>query len=117
MKKFNLVEALAGKPVITRDGIPVTQLAVFEAEKSKYPVRGVLKGDIDGWTKDGAYGVGVSSSAFDLFMAPEKRTVYLNIYPDRDTQVAYGYHTELQANNAANVHRLTGKAIPFTFEV
>jgi len=70
MKPFNLEEALAGAPVCTRSGEPVTQLTPFTVT-SDHPLVGVIEGEFYRWTLDGRF---PSYSPRDLFMAPVKRT-------------------------------------------
>ena|ERR1700686_121316 len=82
MKPFNLQDALAGKPVVTRDGKAVKQLAFFP-EAEKYSVIAYSAGDeVDTYTKDGRflnYGA-VNDSSRDLFMAGTMKTGWVNIY-------------------------------------
>lgn len=69
MKPFNLEEALAGTPVITRDGIPVKQLTYFKDVKNHYPILGIVEGRLFSWDelgKNRCYG-----SNYDLFIADE----------------------------------------------
>ena len=75
MKPFNLVAALAGAPVVTRDGTPFTNVQHFPSATAEYNLAGVNKGMVklfkdDGTASDGPY----------LFMASVKRTVWVNMY-------------------------------------
>ena len=72
MKPFDLSAALAGAPVQTRGGRPVTQLMKFEDVKG-YPIYGVVEGCVFGWTATGTSGDAFSLD-WDLFMAPAKKT-------------------------------------------
>jgi hypothetical protein len=83
MREFNIEEALAGHPVQTRDGRPVTQLTNFSVT-SDYSLVGVIEGEFYKWMCDGSYG-GYSSSSYveserDLFMAPIIRTGWIARY-------------------------------------
>ena len=69
MRPFNLEAALAGAPVVTRDGREVTQLVMFDCHDN-LPVAGVLDGIIHLWSVEGKSG----PYKFDLFMAPTKKT-------------------------------------------
>lgn len=69
MKPFNLQAALAGAPVQTRDGRPVTQLHLFEAD-TPYPLYGVVGASLlQAWGKSGRW-CRADTSFSDLFMAP-----------------------------------------------
>jgi hypothetical protein len=79
MKKFNLQEALAGKPVISREGKQVTQLHLFNInESSTYSLFGVVDNDIQSFTKDGKWDKNSNEGSRDLFMEPE--VAYVNVY-------------------------------------
>lgn len=80
-KKFNLEEALAGKPVVTREGKPVTQLVKFEDVDDPYRVLvGVVDRNILAWSSSGMYSYDSTDNSNDLFMAPEKK--WTNLYYD-----------------------------------
>ena len=78
MKKFYLKEALAGKPVVSRDGRDVTQLVKFKTNDGCTLV-GLLDGYIYSWTTIGECVNGLKTDA-DLFMKPIKKEGYVNIY-------------------------------------
>jgi hypothetical protein len=78
MKPFNLEEALAGKPVVTRAGKPVTQLTLFNSSNN-YPLHGVIDGYIEAWTQQGNFNDSQARSGNDLFMVPVKRDGWINI--------------------------------------
>jgi hypothetical protein len=79
MKPFNLEKALAGEPVVTRDGKPVTNLTLFPI-KYEFPLYGVVEGDIRTYTKCGhRIADATSQTDGDLFMAPVKREGWVNI--------------------------------------
>lgn len=94
LKPFNLEEALAGKPVVTRDGNAVRYSGTIknktsgnfyiwiateyteESEPSEYLITTRADGicfEFDGKIK-------CQSDSEDLFMAPEKKTVWVNIW-------------------------------------
>jgi hypothetical protein len=84
MKPFNLEKALAGEPVVTRIGEEVTQLHLFNASITDYPLVGVLKDQIIHWCKNGkAYTTG-GNSHLDLFMAPKVIEGWVNVYQEGD---------------------------------
>ncbi len=81
MKPFNLEKALAGEPVITRDGRPVTQLIKFEAiVEDGYVIYGVVNNKIFNFLDSGKYDRTFESHCFDLFMAEPER--WVNVYYD-----------------------------------
>ncbi len=68
MKKFNLQDALDGKPVITRDGRPV-MIAYYNDEALKSDqIIGYINSSAWSWYKDGT--MGKKPNDADLFMAP-----------------------------------------------
>jgi hypothetical protein len=80
MKPFDLEKALAGEPVVTRDGNPVTQLIKFEAkeERDGYVLYGVVNNKIFTFLDSGKYDRTFESHCFDLFMAEPER--WVNVY-------------------------------------
>jgi len=72
MKQFNLEKALAGEPVVTRDGRKVTQLTLFEAN-NRYSLIGVVNGELQTFTDEGKYDVDRNSTDTDLFMETQKK--------------------------------------------
>ena len=84
MKKFNLEEAKAGKPIQSRDGCRVTMLATDI--KNKYPLATVKHTSemdvLQTQCEDGYFYKDKSESMHDLFMAPVKKEGWVNIYRD-----------------------------------
>lgn len=76
MKPFNLEQALAGKPVVTRDGREVTELHLFKTV-DKYPLLAVIGENSFGYYRDGCFDN--TESPLDLLMAPEKVTKWFNV--------------------------------------
>jgi len=83
MKEFNLERALAGEPVVTRTGKKVTELHLFKNEALIQPLYGIIEGDDDvlQWTTFGIYSP-TKETSWDLFMAGEKKSVWVNVYED-----------------------------------
>lgn len=79
MKPFDVEAALKGAKVVTEDGEEVTQLTRFHGVTGRYALAGVIRGSIRTWTEKGQYG---RDGLLDLFMAPVKHQVWLNIYPN-----------------------------------
>jgi hypothetical protein len=83
MEQFNLERALAGEPVITRDGHEVYELVKFDRVKS-YPIAGIIDGLLHRWTIDGKeFGHNSDESSLDLFMKPKENALWVNVYKDR----------------------------------
>jgi len=98
MKPFNLTDAIAGKPVVTRNGKPITEIHLFKECKSKYNVCAVIEGDINNFTLDGKFWKDRDAiHEYDLFMASEKKTVWVNVYKlkredyNNSTKLSYGH--------------------------
>jgi hypothetical protein len=79
MKPFNLKEALAGKPVVTLRGIEVTQLHLFEII-SIYQLFAVVEGEVIQYTTEGKFNNKGIESGWDLFMAEEKKFLWINLW-------------------------------------
>jgi hypothetical protein len=81
MKPFNLLQALEGKPVITRNGELVTEIIQFANISSPYCIAGICNGTIYTWSIDGQIDV-ISDLEHkkDLFMAEESKTIWINVW-------------------------------------
>jgi hypothetical protein len=83
MKPFNLKEALAGKPVVTREGKKVLKIVDFsEYKNDKHPLVTVIE-NVPGkptFTHTGNYLVADIADHRDLFMASTRKTGYINVY-------------------------------------
>ncbi len=80
MKPFNLERALAGDPVVTRDGRKVIDIYHFKFDKNNRSVAYQVENNqtID-WATTYGRNNGHLESEFDLFMAPVKRKYYMGI--------------------------------------
>ena len=83
MKPFNLQEALAGKPVVTRSGAPVIQITKFKA-RNEMDIAGVVDGNIKTFRSNGTFSY-YGESGLDLFMASEKKEGWVNVYNSRNS--------------------------------
>jgi hypothetical protein len=103
MKPFDLTAALAGAPVITRDGREVTQLTKFECHDIM-SVAGVLDGIVNLWSTDGKSG----SEKFDLFMASTKKTGWVARYSKVYVSGVYESESDalLKAPEALSYHQI-----------
>lgn len=78
MKPFNLEKALAGDPVVTRDGRVVTE--IVHLKTNIRPIIAVIDGRARGYLIDGTTRSANDWSQRDLFMAPKKTTYYQLIF-------------------------------------
>lgn len=85
MKPFDLQKALAGEPVVTRDGKPVTQITKFDANERRYCVAAVIDCEIETFSIDGKFRI-EDISQYDLFMATKtvKKEGWVNLYKGFD---------------------------------
>ena len=107
MKPFDLEAAKRGEPLITRDG----REAHFKVHCAD-EVMAVVSGIWRAFTEQGErYSGGVST--LDLFMAPKKRTVWVNFYSGG---AAIWYDTEERADDGTQGNRLGDRAWPVEIE-
>lgn len=98
MKPFNLEAALKGAPITDREGNPVELIAYVEkAIEDCQVVTLHSNGNVYISRVNGRYW-GTDDSPKDLFMAPVKRTVWVNLYEDNN---AFYYDTQKNADAAA----------------
>ena len=97
MKKFNLKEAMAGKPVLTRNGKKVTNITYFAVDDSDLPcVYGLVDGYVESWHIKGQEVLGAKND-LDLFMAFEKTSVWINVYEYPDGGIIIdGWHNSIE---------------------
>jgi hypothetical protein len=99
MKKFNLSEALEGKPVVRGDGEAVTQLHLFDSEKDEYVLCGIIDGSVHCWTKEGKneYTHKIHKPidpTGNLYMAEEEKTIWINVWKNfKDGSLSASVHT------------------------
>ena len=80
MKNFDINEAKLGKPVITRSGLPV-RIVCFDT-KGNMPILAlvcVYENDESAYYYQNN-GISYVQKDFDLFMKPETKTGWINIY-------------------------------------
>lgn len=80
MEPFNLEEAKAGKPVVTRGGKPA-RIVCWDRKNEFYPILALVgeKEEPLYFTTEGRF-YNLEESRLDLFMAPEKHEGWINIY-------------------------------------
>jgi len=77
MKPFNLERALAGDPVVTRDGRPVKIAGYNEEAETEYKICGWVDGEVEGWNVDGLLSESIKDADIDLFMSPNERKEWI----------------------------------------
>lgn len=98
-KPFNLEEALAGKPVVTRDGQQVKKITRFDVNQTNpYSVYGLVGDIIGNWTESGKYVAGTpSENPLDLFIETEAICIWVNVRKKRDRLFVEHYYLEEEA--------------------
>jgi hypothetical protein len=114
MKPFNLEEAKAGKPVVTGDKSKARIVCWdFKSTEDRYPLV-VLVEDGRGYedmllySKDGNFEFDEKNPQYDLFMAPAKKTGWINIYPARITSNLSDREARAIFNSKEEADRLAG---------
>lgn len=123
MKKFDLQAAKSGAPIVTRDGREAKFIAhVPEIDEDKRLLI-LINGDSH-LTSYHETGVGPSFfKGWDLFMKPQKRTVWVNIYKEQHAITAVGpaissrvYAREIDAKHAGTSEYCLAMAIAVEIE-
>jgi hypothetical protein len=95
MKPFDLEKALAGEPVVTRDGKEVTDIAYFPTKDDNYKVCGILNKDCEWFTNKGFYIQEDDEHLKNLFMKEEIIESWVNLYQAGNEILTGGsYRTE-----------------------
>jgi hypothetical protein len=109
MKPFDLEAALAGAPVQTRDGRPVTQLVKFDFSFGPVRLAGVIDDHRVGvWLADGL-DCTFGNSQSDLLMAPVKKTGWVARYEYKFCRGPYVSEEDVKAAepHALRYHEIT----------
>lgn len=120
MKPFNLEEALAGKPVVTRDGKPAKIVGHNPEAESHYALVGWVEKRVKSWSIEGKYVDNIQHNT-DLFMAPEtkdvwvvlfssKNEVYIRssvVYQDKDLAETMAARVEDAGSILYGIHKIT----------
>ncbi|MET3232230.1 UNVERIFIED_ORG: hypothetical protein ABIC54_004435 [Burkholderia sp. 1263] len=125
MKPFDLKKAIAGDPLVTRDGRSARLIGhapeFEESSRVIVAIEGVDSArqhyESGAYTRDAEHGS-------DLFMAPKKRTVWVNVYETRLNTIrnhgncAAVFDTEegARSNADGNGIRVTAIAVPIEIE-
>lgn len=117
MKPFDLQKAMAGDPLVTRDG-RAARFIVYVPELDKN-CRVIVRVNDDPRVKDfseeGRYWGESAPSPLDLFMAPKKRTVWLNFWKDNGLKCTV-FESEDGAKGTPGYHPWTHIAVPIEIE-
>jgi len=113
MKPFDLEAAKRGEPIVCRDGTPAKFIAHVPEACPAYRVVVLVDDLVAAKCADGRHWPD-SDSDNDIFMAPKKRTVWINAYWNGATVFSFG--TEEDADKAAGSGRVGGKAWPLEIE-
>lgn len=115
MKPFDLEAAKRGEPIVTRGVEAAKFIAHVPDAEIGFRVVVMLDGVIECYCDDGSYRPSWKST-YDLFMAPRKRTVWVNVYPPGTNCFGGAYETEAIANNYAGRNRIGNRAWPLEIE-
>jgi len=81
LKPFNLEQAIAGKPIVCRDGTPAKFL-YYSEELGTYKFGALVLEEAIGFTTSGRCSI-ISEPGYDLFMGSEKKSGWINLYRPR----------------------------------
>lgn len=115
---FDLDRAIAGDPLITRDGRKVIKFHYFACEDLHCPIVAHIENELrlTVYWKNGKYYSDYKMDC-DLFMAPKTKTYWANVYKDKHRHfVGVLFTDEKEARSAAleNVYHV--KTISFEVE-
>lgn len=120
MKPFNLEAVLKGDPVVTRSGRKVVFI-VYDPTTVVLDARIIVlvegQRELRFYYENGQVFADFESP-HDLFMAPKKRTVWLNLYSVSEMRRGHAawHPTEDEADRYASKKRLGGRAFPLEIE-
>jgi hypothetical protein len=115
MKPFNLQAAIKGAPVVTRSGLRIIDFHYAMHDTTGSPIFAQVEGSSAGhWYQlDGNRGT--NDSTLDLFMAPVKKTFYVNFYiGTHSTYHAKEYDARVYAESTSGAWAI---AVPVELEV
>jgi hypothetical protein len=120
MKPFDLQKALAGEPVVTRDGREVTQLTKFDAPNCLFPIAAVVAGELETFSIGGKFRIG-GETKHDLFMATKtvKKEGWVNVYKNQSNDIECGhvFKNPEEAAKYSNSFRIATTKIEWEEEV
>lgn len=96
MRKFDLDAAKRGEPIQTRDGQSAKFIAHVPEAYAMSRVLVLVSESVLHFNERGK-SLSHTESQFDLFMAPSKRTVWVNLHPYAGISTSYGYPATVYA--------------------
>ena len=117
MRPFDLEKALAGEPVVTRDGHAVTEIILMKMVTARTNnLLAVIDGDWYIYYRNGELNPGYACNG-DLFMAPVKRQEWVNIHYALDRghkngQYYFAYTTETFGSEEIAMNFVTDNGVP-----
>ena len=109
MKPFNLQDAIAGKPIVTREGKPVEFIAYVPKTDSDYKVIVLINKQIYSYTTTvKPTNSQVTISPIYLIMAPQNKHYWVNLYAY--FHMSTWYNSQKEADQEAACDRLGNKA-------
>jgi len=103
LKPFNAEGAMKGEKVVTGKGEEVRVICIDR--RAKYPVIGLVdskEGErVASYTINGR--MSYTQSSHDLFMAPTKKTIYINIFSTPEGFKSFIFDNEARAEESASV--------------
>jgi hypothetical protein len=99
MKPFNLEEALAGKPVVCRNGWEVTEIVYMPTVTGRLKVFAVAHGVVRAYDREGNFSTFTDTHELDLFMLEEKKSLWINLYNNEGDLFVTAYKTEVEAKD------------------
>lgn len=108
MKPFNLERAIVGDPLITRDGLPVTEFHYLKTiDITEHKDRDCIVFVVDG----GLHSVNINGKSvenydhpLDLFMAPIKKTYSVLVFKNKSTGKLFTVEQELNHDGKCMVY-------------
>lgn len=109
MKPFDLDKAIAGHPLVTRDGREVTEFHYFKTAIPEYGERvmAVVDGDVFTYIDNGKY-INGEDLPEDLFLKSEKKTLWIAIENEPlgiQNQTTHAYINECHIDDFVKVKR------------
>lgn len=81
MKPFNLEAAKSGAPIVTRDGREARFIAHVPEANEVERIVALIGKSLFWYSENGSYLLDTESNR-DLFMKPQKRTIWVHLYAD-----------------------------------
>jgi len=121
MKPFDLEAAKRGEPIQTRDGRPVKFIAHVPEAREGDRVVMLFEDVVLASGESGHFYLSKEPHHYDLFMAPRKRTMWVNLHPYAGISTSYGYPatvyaTKEMADAVSNQDRQGNRAWPLEIE-